>query len=151
MNFLNCLGKDWSTYPLSQLWTWFQLGADILRLVLDESINMVEDCYRCSLFFSAHCNKASLNDDFTWWLYCSHTWTIIFPLWLLPRLIGLVRQNSYFSLLGWIWSVVYKIYISIYWNKCSINDLRQQDLIFWFLGMGVTSSNLYLLVWLIIF
>ena len=46
INFLSCLGEEWYPYPLSQLWTWFQLSTDFLGLVSDENINMVADCYR---------------------------------------------------------------------------------------------------------
>ena len=66
INFLNCLGEEWSPYPLSQLWTWFQLGTDILGLVLDRNINMaaiVTGSQRC---LSTPCNVASLIDDFTY-------------------------------------------------------------------------------------
>ena len=43
--FLSCLGEDWCQFSPSQLWTWFQSGADFLRLVSVGNINMVANCY----------------------------------------------------------------------------------------------------------
>ena len=41
-------------YPLSQLWTWFQLGADFLRLVLGGNIDMVADfCGRSQVLLNS--------------------------------------------------------------------------------------------------
>ena len=40
MNFLGCFWEEWSPYPLSQLWTWFLLGAKFLRLVSGENIKI---------------------------------------------------------------------------------------------------------------
>ena len=51
MNFLGFLGEELSPYPLSQLWTWFLLGADFLRLVSGENMNMTADFYWWSQVF----------------------------------------------------------------------------------------------------
>ena len=116
INFLNCLGEEWSPYPLSQLWTWFQLGTDFLGLVLGGNINMVADCYGWSqvLLNSLQCCFSD------WWFY-------------------LLMLHSYLSYNNF--HCGYNLALLVCYNKI-YQWFKTTRFIFWFREMGVTSSNL---------
>ena len=66
INFLTCLVEEWSPYSLSQLWTWFQLGTEFLRLLSGGNINILQIVtggHRCS---STRCKRGcfEFNDCF---------------------------------------------------------------------------------------
>ena len=105
-------------YPLSQLWTWFQLGADFLRLVSGGNINMVVDFCGWS---QALLNSLQLLLLY-WWFY-------------LLMLYSDLNYNNFHCDYNLALLVRFnKIYILIYWNECCINNLKQQDFYFDFLG-----------------
>ena len=124
MTFLNRLGggggdggggREWSTHPLCQLWTWFQLDADFLRLVLVGSITMVMGGHRC---FLIHCNKS-----FSDWLF----YLLILHLYL--------RNNGCNCILLVCYN---KIYIPLAWGECNYWFVRTK-FIFLPIGMSVAS------------
>ena len=99
------------------------VGADFLRLVSGGNINMVADCYGWSQVLSTRCNSFS---DWCFYLLMLHSYLNYnnFYCGYNFDLALLVCYNKIYILIHWV----------IYWDQCSINDLKQKDLYIDFLG-----------------
>ena len=115
-------------YPLSQPWTWFKLSAGFFCCWI-----RVKILTWLQIFTGGHmCLSTCCNNSYSDWLF--------YLLMLHPYL----NYNNFHCGYNLALLVRYnKIFILIYWDECSI-WFKTTRFTFWFFGMTVASSNLYL-------